>query len=176
MVSRFCGSNAENLLLEINWNEHEWVKNAIEILKKTVPQYSSVCLAGTCLAVHRLKLTDDVLWATLQREAFKCVNTINPKGLAAFMLTFLEVPERCSKDFKLKLMEQLPRKIKNMNPGCITKIFELTIKNGLLTEYLFEDHFYLLFWRRNVWFGPKCYPSILKSFVEINHSVRWSHY
>jgi hypothetical protein len=58
-----------------------------------------------------------------------------------------------------------------MSPLMITNCFEETIKNDLLTEYLFESHFHVLFWRRNKWFGPSNYCKIIRAYVEKKHEV-----
>lgn len=56
-----------------------------------------------------------------------------------------------------------------MNPTLIAKCFEVTVKNKLLNNHLFENNFHVLFWRRKEWFGPTCYPLIIKCFLDLNY-------
>jgi hypothetical protein len=39
------------------------------------------------------------------------------------------------------------------------------------TDHLFENHFLVLFWRRNKWFGASNYALIIRGLVELNYNV-----
>jgi len=65
-------------------------------------------------------------------------------------------------------------KLWKMSPENISDCFETLVKHDAIKadEYIFENHFLVLFWRRNKWFLSKNYPKIIKCLHKINYNVR----
>jgi len=107
----------------------------------------------------------------LERESNKTIQKLKARGFAITYVAFLSDPERCSNEYKQKLAASLPIFIRKMNPDMITRCFELTQQRGLMTEYLFEHHFFMLIWKRLHWFGANNYVKILRIFAEMKFNV-----
>ncbi|EGR34585.1 hypothetical protein IMG5_006460 [Ichthyophthirius multifiliis] len=153
---------------DIDWNKHEWVNQTIQHVKQMLPQYSSSVVTYIIIAIQRLKIEDDELWNKIQTQVEKCYPKFNHKAFGYCFIAFLEKENRCTEEFKNKLQELLPIHLHQMTPNHVTQCFELCIQNNLLNEYLFEQHFHMLFWRRNVWFGPENIAKMLTIYPKLN--------
>jgi ribulose bisphosphate carboxylase small subunit len=61
-------------------------------------------------------------------------------------------------------------KLWKMAPDQITDCFSLLVEQGMKQgDFVFENHFMVLFWRRNAWFGAKNYPKILRSLHTLKY-------
>jgi hypothetical protein len=123
------------------------------------------------LASHRLRLTDPLLWSTLEREGHKTIHRTKARGFACHFIAFLSEPGRCSNEYREKLVYNIPMNIRKMSADIITQIFEITHKNNAVSDYLFDHHFFMLIWKRLHWFGPKNYAKIINIFTERNYDV-----
>ena len=51
-----------------------------------------------------------------------------------------------------------------MNAHLITELFEICIEKGIVkshTDYLFERHFFMAFWKKYNMFGIETFPRVL---------------
>lgn len=59
-----------------------------------------------------------------------------------------------------------------MSPDNIANCFETLVKHNAITQsdFVFENHFLVLFWRRNKWFLAKNYPKIVRGLYQLNYN------
>ena len=64
-------------------------------------------------------------------------------------------------------------KLWKMSPGKISDCFETLVNHNAITvdDYIFENHFLVLFWRRHKWFMASNYPKILRGLHKLNYNV-----
>lgn len=149
------------------------MKKAVEVCIKNLSQFDTRSVATLALAAHKLRLTEPLLWSTLEREGQKTIHKVKPKGFACHFIAFLSEPGRCSNEYRDKLVYNIPMNIRKLNPDLMTTCFELTQKHGLVSQYLFDHHFFMLIWKRLHWFGPKNYARIIRVLTEQKFSVRF---
>lgn len=89
------------------------------------------------------------------------------KGFGYTYISFLQ-SDKVSKEFKEKLSLRLPIHLHKLSPLMMTKCFEVTVENELMSEHLFDNHFYVLFRNRVQWFA-ECYPSIINNLVQLEY-------
>lgn len=159
------------LLLDIDWNTHEWTKGTVDHIVKMLPTYTPSVVGYLVVAFDRLKITDEKLWASLVVSVEKTLHKFSTKAFAFAYRVFLENTSTCSEEFRQKFVQLLPVHLHAMTPTMMTSCFEITHTRGYLNEYLFEQHFHVLFWRRNVWFGADNLVKILNIYLKINFVV-----
>ncbi|KAL4433386.1 hypothetical protein ABPG74_017490 [Tetrahymena malaccensis] len=153
---------------EINWNEHEWVAATTEHVSKMIPTYTPSVVCYLMVAFQRLRITHEKLWKNLTFAIEKTIHKFNAKSFAYTYIAYLEDTNRSSEEFRKKLVELLPIHLHQMNPNQLTRCFELTFERGYMNEYLFEQHFHVLYWRRNVWFGVNNIIKVLEIYPKLN--------
>ncbi len=70
------------------------------------------------------------------------------------------------------LIEQIPRYIKTMSPDRIISLCEIYLDRGLVThyyDYVFEYHFFMMFWRELEQFDLSQFVKILQFLKKLNY-------
>ena len=112
-----------------------------------------------------------MLWNVLQKEAGKIIHRLKRQGFGAVYIAFMENNERSTREFRERLASLIPIHVRRMNPKIFTRCFDLTLKQGLMSEYLFDQHFFMMIWKRNHWYGPNNYPTIIKGLLQHEYTV-----
>jgi len=154
---------------EIDWNNHEWIQKCVQVATKNLSQYDARVVSSLLYAFHRLGVKDELLWSTFARESGKTVHKIRPKGLGATFICFTSEPDRCTREYKERLAGLLPIHLRRMNPVLFTRCFELAVKEKLMTDYLFDDHFFWVIWKKSTWLGGQNYPKIIRGLIEYGY-------
>ena len=111
------------------------------------------------------------MWLELTKSCDKSFHKYSPHSFAHVYEAYLSDISRSPFEFREKLSLRIPVFLWRMSPNDITNTFVRTIKSKLLTSHLFDNHYHVLFWRRNHWFGPENYPIIIRSLIDIKHHV-----
>lgn len=154
---------------EVDWNNHEWIQKCVGVATKYLSQYDARVVSSLLYAFHRLGVKDELLWSTFARESSKTVHKIRPKGFGATFICFTAESDRCTREYKERLASLLPVHLRRMNPTLFTRCFELAIKDKLMTEYLFDDHFFWVIWKKSTWLGGQNYPKIIRGLIEYGY-------
>eukprot|EP01017_Pseudomicrothorax_dubius_P041950 TRINITY_DN6780_c0_g2_i4.p2 TRINITY_DN6780_c0_g2~~TRINITY_DN6780_c0_g2_i4.p2 ORF type:complete len:394 (-),score=106.76 TRINITY_DN6780_c0_g2_i4:2936-4117(-) len=150
----------------VDWNGHEWIQNVVEIVKKDSAQYRPRVVSALALALHRLRINDEELWKRLDAAATKGVHILKPLGFASVAIAMLEPPSRASPTLRARLQQIAPFAVPKLSPPHFAHVFQLFEDNQLINEELFEDFFLMSVWRRNTFYGPKYYPSLIRTLLQ----------
>ena len=97
-----------------------------------------------------LKIKNTELWANLQKEVLKCLLTFEKKE---FLSVFFSFMQRENSEVKNRMVELLPKYLRDIRPDNIIKCYWILKEQGLMSQYLYEEHFHQMFWRKIQWFG-----------------------
>ena len=76
-----------------------------------------------------------------------------------------------SKEFKDRLVSLLPIQLYRFNREIMLECFQVIRDLDYLNDYLFHEHFHILFWRRHKWFGVKGMHTIVNHLFDMKKHV-----
>ena len=155
----------------VDWNNHEWITGIVNHMTGFANGMSVHEVSYTTIIGHRFSIKNLEFWAAMEMAVKKTQHRYQPKGFGYVYTTFLNNPERGSQELRELLASRLPRTLWKMPLNLIVECFRATLKAGLMNEHLFDNHFYVLFWRRNRQFGPHNYSSIIEGMIEYKYKV-----
>lgn len=147
--------------------------NIKDNLVNKLPQYGSRVIYNLVIAFHRLKVFDPILWSGLHKECNKLLHLMKAKTFGKLYVIFYREECKAPKEMLERMTTMMPNYIRLMSPNKILNIFEILIKNNLLSYYFFEDIFLMMITKRNKWFGLKNYPKLIRLFIELKHFVKF---
>ena len=160
-------------LIEIDWNTHEFLIGCKDYMIPRLSQYTHRIIHNLIIAFHRLKIYDPILWSGLHKECNKLLHLANPSLLSRIYTILHDENIKAPQEMLDRMTIMMPNHLKMMSPNDIVSIFEIIVKSKYLNFHLFEDIFYIMFRKRNKWFGITNYAKIIRMFIEIKHFVNF---
>lgn len=174
--SEFCSALLELRRKEnadkIDWESHPWIQNCVETVKKDSPTYSTQSVSNIITAMTALRIKDEDLWQMLAKISYKIIYNAKGATFGKIFAVYINNPEYSNEDFLKHLMVQLPRFIYKFPPQDFTKAFEATFNSQRLTNYLFNDYFYIYIRQRSFYLGVNYLPRCLTILHKMGYNNR----
>lgn len=138
----------QNLLKEHNWNDHEIFQHFMDVFFKKMDTLNRDQYYTTLMAINKIRVSDPQIIQKYANDWKKMMPRLKGDKFADVYNILMEskIP---SKEFKEEMTAIIPREIELMSPASFTRAFKNIVEHGFLTEYLWEYHFHMAFWKRN---------------------------
>lgn len=144
----------------LNLEENELVKPAIEHFLRTVDGWTVDYATKTIWAFYELGFKDERIWTKARFLFNSKIYAFEDISSTHFAHLFIIFWDKYKADMTANeremLIDQLPRYLKKMNPQSIIKMFEIVVDNGIITnrsDYLYDRHFFMILWKTPAIFG-----------------------
>jgi hypothetical protein len=140
--------------LGLQLEHNEIVQKVTQLISQKISTWKLDDLTRTLYAMFLLGFKDQQLWDRARKNwmdkiyGFAKHPSINFAQM--FIIMFEKFGESMTPEERALLIAQLPRYLHKMNSSMIVKMFEICMGLGVIkshTDYLFEFHFFMLFWK-----------------------------
>lgn len=165
---------------DYDWDQHEYVKNTVDLLQKRFACLNLRHVMATSLALDRIKLSrDQEIWAQIEKSIDRLLHKLKPNQIVKVLDLLSKQPNRSNKEFMNKLLTILPIHINTLSDRDLLNLISICIKQNMINERLFNYFIYPRLEFKMSKFSFKNYVHCLRLLGELNYEedpVFWNEH
>lgn len=138
----------------LNLAEHPLVVAVIERIRRTMSTWKLEPLTRTLYSLFLMRVQDEELWnkakETFLQKIYAYEHIPSTYFAEMFVMLFDKFDGKLTPEEHTLLLDQLPRYLHKMTAPMVVNMWEICLGLGVLQkpqDYLFERHFFMLFWK-----------------------------
>lgn len=158
--------------LSLQLEQNEIVHRALQKISNEMSTWKLDELTRTLYCLFLLNFKDEQLWQRARKnwmdKIYGFSKVVSTNFAQMFIIMFEKFGDSMTSGERELLLAQLPRYLQKMTPPMFVKMFEICMGLGIIkspTDYLFEYHFFMVFWKHP---GRFTLSESAKIIVELN--------